>query len=89
LALARINGLPRLAFLEAEALPAFSPVLLFADATAAPLPPLPALPTLRALAVECGDAAMVRETVTAVASGAGLAPEADLTRETTRVFRRQ
>jgi hypothetical protein len=87
-ALARLNGLSRLTFLETERLSDFSPVLLFADATAGPLPRLPALPTLRALAVESGDAAEMRETVTVAASESGLAPDADLTRDGTLVLRR-
>ncbi|RDC71679.1 hypothetical protein DLJ49_13635 [Rhodovulum sp. 12E13] len=87
-ALARLNGLPRLSLLEAQALPDFAPALLFLDATTSPLPRLPALPTLSALAAAGGDAGRPPDTVTEAASAAGLAPDADLTRDGACVFRR-
>ncbi len=55
-ALARLNGLPRLAFVEALDLPALRPALLFADLDGAALPRLADLPTLRAVAIETGQA---------------------------------
>ena len=53
-ALARMNGLPRLAFAAPAELPDLRPTLLFADLEGAALPRLAALPTLRAIALETG-----------------------------------
>ena len=90
IAIARANGLPRLAFAEAGALAALAPALLFADLATAALPPLAGLDGLRAAAFELGPRPPPGRcaALSAAAEAAGLRPDRRLSRGSAQVFLR-